>query len=111
MPPSNFEDEFRPVTFTDDELKDYQQILLNPAFQKALIIVNNMRPPCSLGDGVPAQEESRRLNQIRGWELYHAALLKIGMPKEEAKEYKPLKENWQNPDHNIIKPEQKNKPE
>ena len=106
MPPSSFNEQFKPVAFTDDELKEYQQILLNPAFQKALVIINSNRPACTInGQDIPAQEESRRLNQIRGWELYHAALIKVGMPIEEKKQQKQLKINYQDPEHNIIKPE------
>jgi len=111
VPPSSFGEEFQPVEFTDEERKAYQQILLNPAFQKALILVNNLRPSCFItGHEITTQKESRKLNQLKGWELYHAALMKVGMPEEEKKEYKQLKESWQDPDHNIIKPKPKPKP-
>ena len=90
VPPRNFNEYVDPLSFNDDEISRYQQILLDPVFQKGMRIAEMKKPSAHTSD-----DAIKVVSKIQGWELHYAALMMVGIQPKPKKENKPLKNDWQ----------------
>ncbi len=104
-PPPSFNDYLVPPSFTDKELKEYQQILISPVYQKALLIAEQYKPSEYIGvvEGYVTNDnqEAKRLSKIQGWREHYTAMMKIGLPPVEKKSRKEIPVSYQDPEQDF----------